>query len=220
MNELALKIYNKGYDARFQVAQAIPVFVNELFVRLMYAVRRALRYLSANDGARQSSREMWAACEPFSNATVKRMLMVAHGSFCLVDIGDVTMRGLASGGAAAGVAEFAMRLNIIGVGRFAISLYGEVTRGGRRRRAEEDIYFLSRKRLIVEDYARGLRILAELYDDQQLLTLVDDFRRSDAYKEAFEKSVQLAEKRGVPEDKILRSKSDIDEYFMSGGNRG
>ena len=44
MNKLALEIFEKGYDTRFQTAQAIPVFLNELLVRLFYAVRRLFRY--------------------------------------------------------------------------------------------------------------------------------------------------------------------------------
>ena len=35
INKLALDIYKQGYDARFQTAQAIPVFVNELLVRII-----------------------------------------------------------------------------------------------------------------------------------------------------------------------------------------
>ena len=33
------------------------------------------------------------------------------------------------------------------------------------------------------------------------------------YKEAFEKTVLLANQRGVPKSKILESKDDIDIYF-------
>ena len=64
----------------------------------------------------------------------------------------------------------------------------------------------------------GLRVLADLYDDEQLLTLVDDLKESEAYKTAFEKSVSLAEKRRVPEERILRTKDDIDDYFMGGSH--
>lgn len=39
VNELALNIYESGYDMRFQAAQAIPVFINEMVVRMIYAVR-------------------------------------------------------------------------------------------------------------------------------------------------------------------------------------
>ena len=216
MNNLALKIYDEGYDARFQTVQAIPVFINELVVRLMYGIRRVVRYLSVTDKGSRSFGGLWQACEPFTNASVKRMLTVAHGSFCLVDLADATVHGLAGGG---NIVEFVMRLNIIGMGRFAVSLYGEIGRGFRRSKVEEEVYFLRRQRIIVEDYVAGLKVLADLYDDQQLLTFVDDLKESNAYKMAFEKSVRLAEKRRVPEERILRTKSDIDDYF-SGGDRG
>ncbi|NLM04991.1 MAG: hypothetical protein GX214_08230, partial [Clostridiales bacterium] len=40
INELALSIYKEGYDIRFQATQVIPVFINEIIVRLVYAIRR------------------------------------------------------------------------------------------------------------------------------------------------------------------------------------
>ncbi len=215
MNKLALRIYEEGFDVRFQTAQAIPVLINELFVRLMYSVRRAVQYLIATDKESRSSTGLWQACEPFANATARRMLTVAHGSFCLVDLADATIHGLAGGG---NVVEFVIRLNVIGIGRFAISLYGEASRGFKSSHVEEKIYFLRRKRIVAEDYVAGLRVLADLYDDEQLLTLVDDLKKSNAYKTAFEKSVRLAEKRRVPEERILRTKGDIDAYFLGGNN--
>ena len=39
-NELALQMYKEGYDARFQAAQTVPVFINEMMVRLIYSIRR------------------------------------------------------------------------------------------------------------------------------------------------------------------------------------
>lgn len=41
-NELALRIFKEGYDVRFQTAQAIPVFINEMLVRLIYSMRRLI----------------------------------------------------------------------------------------------------------------------------------------------------------------------------------
>ena len=68
---------------------------------------------------------MWISCEPFSNNTVKRMLTVAHGTFCLIDLGDSVVMGFTKGVGSFNAVEFVMRLNIVGLGRFAISLYGE-----------------------------------------------------------------------------------------------
>ena len=41
-------------------------------------------------------------------------------------------------------------------------------------------------------------------------------KQSDMYKQAFEKTILLAEKRNVPEEEIVRNKADIDTYFRGG----
>lgn len=217
LNELALGIYTNGYDIRFQTAQMIPVFLNETVVRFIYSVRRLVRYYSVVDKEERTSKRLWKECEPFSNATVKRMLTVAHGTFCLIDTGDALVSGLTKGDVVRGVLEFTMRLNIIGVGRFAISLYGEADRIGRKTKEQEYIYNLTREKYIIEDYIKGLKYLSEIYDDIELLTFVEDFKSSDMYKTAFVKSVELAKKRNVSDEKILKSKADIDSYFR--GNK-
>jgi hypothetical protein len=216
LNELALQMFQEGYDVRFQEAQAIPVFVNEMMVRFIYSVRRLVSYFANVKEDERSFALLWKTCKPFSNATVKRMLTVAHGTFCLIDVGDATIRGFTTGGGTFNVVEFCMRLNVVGIGRFAISLYGEGKRGIQKHEAQEELYFLRREKTVVEDYITGLRYLAEIYDDKLLLTFVDDFKQSDMYKQAFEKTVLLAEKRSVPEEKILRNKADIDAYFKGG----
>ena len=213
INELALNIYEKGFDFRFQTAQLIPVFINELIVRTFYSIRRLIRYFSKYDKVNRSFKSMWKECEPFSNATVKRMLTVAHGSFCLIDLGDATIRGFATGGGTFNVVEFAMRINVAGIGRFTISLFGEVRSGVQRTETKEKIYLLRRERTIVTDYISGLQTLAEMYDDQMLLDFTNDLKQSDLYKQAFNKTVKLAEIRNVPENEILRTKKDIDDYF-------
>lgn len=216
INELALKIYNEGFDARFQATQAIPVFINEMVVRLIYAVRRLCRYFSQTKKEERSPKLMWQRCEPFSNPTVKRMLTVAHGTFCLLDIGDATVRGFMSGGGSFNPTEFFLRLNIVGVGRFTVSLYGEGKRALVYWRAEKKAAFAAKEKVIVENYIEGLKILADKYNDSMLLTFVDNLRKSDMYVDAINKTAALAELRNVSHNKILRTKKDIDEYFRKG----
>lgn len=216
VNELVLEIYKQGYDARFQAAQAIPVFVNELLVRVIYSVRRLVRYFSMTKKDDRSFSLLWKSCEPFTNATVKRMLTVAHGTFCLIDASDAVARGLVTGGGSFNVTEFVMRLNIVGVGRFTISLYGEATRGLKRNSLKENGIILKREKLILTDYVDGLKYLAKIYDDESLLLFTQELKESDMYIQAFEKTVLLAEKRNVPKDEILRNKIDIDSYFKGG----
>lgn len=216
VNELALNIYKEGFDARFQVAQAIPVFINEMVVRTIYAIRRLIKYYHEVEKDERSLKMMWQRCEPFSNATVKRMLTVAHGTFCVLDIGDATIRGFVAGAGTFNPTEFFLRLNIIGIGRFAVSLYGEGKRAIGYWRAEKEAAFAENEKLIVEDYIEGLKILTVKYDDGHLMTFVDDLEHNEMYIAAFNKTIKISELRNVPEDRILRSKSDIDAYFKRG----
>ena len=216
VNELALKMFKEGYDVRFQTAQAIPVFINEMVVRLIYSIRRLVRYYAETKKEDRTFALLWKSCEPFSNATVKRMLTVAHGTFCLVDLGDAAIRGFVTGGGYFNFVEFFMRVNIVGVGRFTISLYGEVKRGISRHSAQEELSFVKRERVVVTYYIDGLKLLAAAYDDTSLLSFVDELQNSKMYVVAFEKSAKLAELRKVPEKEILKTKSDIDSYFHGG----
>lgn len=211
-NELALTLFEKGYDSRFQTAQTIPVIVNEMIVRFFYALRRMVKFFSVTEKETQSLETLWKACEPFSNATVKRMLTVAHGTFCLIDAGEATVKGFAGGAGTFNPVEFFLRLNIIGAGRFTVSLYGEAKRRIAINIAAKNAIIAAREKLIVEDYIDGLNQLFIMYDDKELLTFAEDLKNSDPIK-AFEKTVILAEKRGVPEEKVLKTKTEGDDYF-------
>ena len=214
VNDLALQIYEKGFDARFQTTQGIPVFINELVVRLMYSIRRFVKYITTAKAEERSFSLLWKTCEPFSNVTVKRMLTIAHGTFCLIDVGDAVIRGFITGGGYFNVVEFFLRLNIVGVGRLTISLYGEMTRTIKKSDLKNQVYLLERKADIINYYIDGLKLLSDIYDDRNLLNFVDDFEQSDLYRQAFAKSVELAKKRNVPEDEIVKTKEDIDKYFV------
>lgn len=214
VNELALNLFKEGYDVRFQTAQAIPVLINELVVRLFYTIRRLMKYYSETEKQDRSFKIMWKVCEPFKNATVKRMLTVAHGTFCLVDIGDATIRGFATGAGSFNPVEFFLRLNLIGIGRLTISLYGETRREINYHKAKKEAEFAQKEKTILAYYMEGLNTLKDLYDDQEYLTFVDDLRKNE-YITAFAKTSALAEKRGVPDSKILITKEDIDKYFTN-----
>ncbi len=219
-NDFACELFENGYDTRFQVAQSIPVFINEMLVRLFYSVRRIFKYYSVTPREERSFIGLWKSCEPFKNATVKRMLTVAHGTFCLLDVGDAVGSGFATGGGYFNVMEFAMRLNLPGLGRFGISLMGEANRGFILNKINKEKWSLEGEREIVASHIEGLKVLADVYNDKEITRLIDDFMNSSAYEKAFFKSVELAEKRGVPEDRILKNKSDIDSYFVGGNDNG
>lgn len=214
-NELAVELYKNGFDARFQTAQGIPVFINEMLVRLMYTTRRLIKYFSETSAQERSLKLMLSKCEPFKNPTVKRMLTIAHGTFLAIDAGDATVRSFIAGGGYFNPAEFFMRINIAGIGRFTISLYGEIKRGINIYNIEREAVFAQKEKKIIEYYIEGLHILSELYDDKLLINLVSDLKEGQ-YIIAFKKSVELAEKRDVPKEKTVRNKSEIDTYFTRG----
>lgn len=213
VNELALKIYEKGYDVRFQLAQIIPVFINETVVRLLYSTRRLIKYLLTTERENRSISDIWKVCNPFSNPTVKRMLTVAHGTFCMVDVVDATIRAFLSEDIIFDPAEFFLRLNVVGVGRFMISLYGEAKQVSETQTIKAETKFAQREIIIVENYLDGLALLSELYNDKELLKFTNDFKTSNLYIQAFEKSICLAKLRKVPNNKILKTKTEIDSYF-------
>ena len=216
ITNFAVQIYKDGFDARFQAAQSIPVLLNETVVRLIYSVRRLIRFFSDTSSQDRSIKDAWKACSPFSNPSVNRMLTVAHGVFCIIDIGDAGITAFVSGAGSFNAREFFLRVNLIGVGRFAFSLYGETKAGLLLHNAKFEAEYSRRKRAIIEDYIDGLKKLAVVYEDKQLTALTIDLQKSDMYLQVFEKSVRLAEQRGAPEDKILKTKSDIDSYFTKG----
>lgn len=212
MNQMAIDIFNKGFDMRFQTTQAIPVLLNELMVRIFYTVRRMFQYYSNTPKGYRSIKQMWQSCKPFANPTISRMLIVAHGTFCLIDIADAMIRGFASSGGSFSPVVFFLRLNLAGVGRFTISLYGETKCEINYYKARKEALFSKKEKTILKDYIDGLNILKELYNDEEYLSFVDDLNNNE-YILAFTKTTSLAKLRGVNESKILRTKQDIDAYF-------
>ena len=212
VNDLALNLYEKGFDFRFQTAQCIPIFINELIVRFFYSIRRLMKYYKTTVKEERSFIKLWSACEPFTNPTVKRMLMVAHGTFCVVDAGDAVVRAFATGGGHFNASEFFLRLNVAGVGRFTICLYGEAKLAFHIHKAEKVAGFAHKQKRLTEYYIEGLKILQEIYDDAEYLTFIDDLKNNDPIK-GFSKTATLAQKRGVADSQILKSKEDIDNYF-------
>lgn len=83
MAQLAVEMFEEGYDARFGAALAVPVLVNELLIRLLWVVKR--RYYHGHD---------WGDCKPSAEQpSLRRMLLVGHGSLVLVDLADAAARG-------------------------------------------------------------------------------------------------------------------------------
>lgn len=108
--ELTVKIFESGYDARHGATMAIPVMINEIMIRLLWSIKSRFYHGNA-----------WKDSIPLGDKPeLRRMLLVGHGSLCIVDGIDA---GLRSGG---NILDFALHLNLIGWSRFAFAGLQEV----------------------------------------------------------------------------------------------
>lgn len=98
-------MYEHGYDARFAAAQAVPVVLNEVLIRLIWSIKR--HYYHGHP---------WKDCVPLKlsdKPELRRMMLVGHGCLCLVDATDAAIRSWGN------LLEFALHLNMVAWGRFA-----------------------------------------------------------------------------------------------------
>ena len=83
--DLAVKVFEQGYDFRFGMAQTIPVLMVELFTRIFCIIRHRYQY-----------ERTWSECSEFlkldKSARLRKMLLVGHGTLCLIHAGDALIR--------------------------------------------------------------------------------------------------------------------------------
>ena len=97
ISELATKVYEHGYDARFGATLAIPVLIQDLMTRFLWAIK-----------ARFVHGKSWQECIPNNtHKDLRMMLLVGNATLCTVDGGDALIR---SGG---NLMEFVLHLNLI-----------------------------------------------------------------------------------------------------------
>lgn len=108
--------------------QAIPVIVNECIVRGFYFARRLYTEIKDNDirSVSDLGRINWKNTLPIKNRTVERMITISTGTFTAFDIADAAIR---SGGFNAACL---LRINFVGIGRFAVAIVTDTAMGVKR----------------------------------------------------------------------------------------
>lgn len=134
--------------------QAIPVIINECIVRVYYFARRlSMEFKSKEINSFQDfiHKINWESTLPFKNRTIVRMMTIASGTFVAVDLTDAAIRSaLKSGGeAAAFFANLVLRINFVGIGRFAVAIGSDVYMGHKKGNLEsERLYRMSEQILL------------------------------------------------------------------------
>jgi hypothetical protein len=129
--------------------QTIPVILNECIVRGFYFIRRLVTEIKEKDIKHISElkRINWGKTLPFKNRTIIRMLAISTGTFTAIDIADAAIRGAIKAGppmVAPGVPnpkfikEFVMRINFVGVGRFAVAVGTDIAMGIKRNKLRNE----------------------------------------------------------------------------------
>ena len=133
--------FNDGWDFRREIGvahelgkQAIPVIMNECIVRGFYFLRKCYQEIKDCDikNITELDKLNWANVIPFGNRTVERMMTIASGTFTAVDIADAAIR---SGGFNA---TCLLRVNFVGIGRFAIAVGVDVGMGIKRNKLRNE----------------------------------------------------------------------------------
>lgn len=107
---IAKRAFQEGMDFRFGIAEAIPVIITDLSIRLIWALRRHFQY-----------KKTFKECIPTQkHADLRVMLLFGNGTLCVMDGIDA---GIRSGG---NFLAFFMRLNIVAWFRFVTLVLKEI----------------------------------------------------------------------------------------------
>ncbi len=107
---VAVMVFEQGYDLRHGMALSIPVLVTELLTRIMWTVKQAFYH----------GKPLQQCLPSASNPELRRMLLIAHGALCLVDVADAAVRSYGD------IVQFMLRLNLVACVRFGTSALREL----------------------------------------------------------------------------------------------
>ena len=221
-SETMISVFEEGYDARFGATMAIPVVMNEMMIKVIWMIRQKF-----------IRKKTWRESIPTSkHADLRIMLIVGDATLCLVDGADAVAHGIIEGN----VISFICHLNLVGWARLVMLVlkelrirYGSVVAHAIDQFVNmvlEEIQTPAEKRRIWEFYSR-----LEAYDQQltgllaefvaqvekeyyELYVAIDaTFDEKNSRQKRAESSVKLAQISGVSEDRIVKSRKELDDLF-------
>lgn len=122
--------------------QSLPVLINETLVRGFFFVKHLAEELKDK---KDFKRVNWNSVLPFKNRTIVRMLTISTGTFMAYDVVEAAIQ---SGGFNAACI---LRINFVGVGRFAIAIGSDVKMGIEKGAKEKERMKLACEQLQLEN---------------------------------------------------------------------
>lgn len=200
-----------------QILTQVPaVLANECIVRGFYTITRFIDELRRADvsSVKDLGRINPSRFLPLNSRALTRMLTVASGSFVVINTSIAAVRAAVDGAASGGVGAvplFFMRLNYVGIGRFAFALwadssyiYEDVERWWERCQA-------SKMGTDVAVYAPMGEEVQRVVESLRMLWLEDDCRREKNDKQRERKEVLIG--AWVRRQRIAHDESQ-GEYFL------
>jgi hypothetical protein len=141
LSEVVSDLYSKNkMDLRSELIplmsslkkQAIPVILNEVIVSTYYFVSRLIDQYKQHHNWSDIE---WLKVIPYGNRTIARMRTISSGVFTAIDMADAAVHSCMNGtvaNPATFICQMALRVNIIGVGRFTIALGNDIAMGCRK----------------------------------------------------------------------------------------
>lgn len=133
--------------------QAVPVLINEVLVRGFYFVRRLITEYKKHQNFKDIN---WNGVLPFGNRTIVRMMTIATGTFTAVDLIDAAIETAvkkpeACSNPASFFSAMILRVNFVGIGRFAIAVTTDVGMGIKRTSRRKERIMLCNEQLQLID---------------------------------------------------------------------
>lgn len=130
--------------------QSIPVILNECIVRTFFFVRHLI---DEKKNAGEWKNVNWNNVIPWGNRTINRMLTIATGTFTTVDVADAAIRSVVKNGGNVYnpklYADFVLRINFVGLGRFAIAVGTDIHMGAKRKKLRKERMFRQSEQLLL-----------------------------------------------------------------------
>lgn len=122
--------------------QAVPVIINECVVRGFYFIRRLVTAIKENPihNLNDFIHLDWQSILPFKNRTIVRMITISTGTFTAVDLADAAIHGAVKSGGNGVVflQQFIVRVNFVGIGRFAVAVGSDIKMGNERNKLRDE----------------------------------------------------------------------------------